>query len=73
MKAWSVIVLSDDKSMVAFKEMTLVRVLGLLSVCGLCLSAYAVYVENMKHSNEEYQALCDLDETVACSIVLTSE
>ena len=55
------------------KETTLVRLLGLFNVFGLCLSAYAVYIENMRHSNEDFQALCDLDETVACSIVLTSE
>ena len=44
-----------------------------LSVCGVVLSVYAIHIERSKHSNESYQAHCDLDDTIACSHVLTSE
>jgi len=44
-----------------------------LSVCGVVLSCYAIHIERSKHSNKNYQAHCDLDDTIACSYVLTSE
>ena len=47
--------------------------LFVLCVCGTLLSSYAVYIERSKEADNSYKAHCDLDETIACSHVLTSE
>lgn len=44
-----------------------------LGVSGLAISLYAIYIEQSKHSDNSYVAYCDVDETIACSDVLTSE
>ncbi|AYV77849.1 MAG: vitamin K epoxide reductase complex subunit 1 [Edafosvirus sp.] len=42
----------------------------LLGICGVLVSAYAIYVEvNAKHKQ---RALCDLNEGMSCTRVLTS-
>lgn len=48
-------------------------IIALLCTAGVALSLYAIYIERSKHADVEYQATCDLDETIACSYVLTSE
>ncbi len=47
--------------------------IAVLCTAGVALSLYAIYVERSKHIDEGYQAACDLDETIACSHVLTSK
>lgn len=47
--------------------------LFVLCVCGTLLSSYAVYIEQSKQADNSYKAHCDLDETIACTHVLTSE
>ena len=47
-------------------------VIALFCVGGVALSYYAVHIEQMKSANEDYHATCDLDETIACSKVVTS-
>jgi vitamin-K-epoxide reductase (warfarin-sensitive) len=47
--------------------------LFVLCVCGTLLSSYAVYIERSKEADSSYKAHCDLDETIACTHVLTSE
>ena len=47
--------------------------LFVLCVCGTLLSSYAVYIERSKEADSSYKAHCDLDETIACTRVLTSE
>lgn len=47
--------------------------LFLLCACGALLSYYAVYIEQSKQADVNYKAHCDLDETIACSKVLSSE
>ena len=56
-----------------FLEMGARTVYIVLSVLGLVLSIYSVYIENLKLKDENYTALCDIDETISCSAVLTSE
>ena len=45
----------------------------LLSLCGVALSYYAVYVARAKHSDQNFQPSCDLDETISCTHALLSE
>jgi vitamin-K-epoxide reductase (warfarin-sensitive) len=40
---------------------------------GSLLSLYALYVEHQATSSREYEALCDISETVSCSKVFLSE
>jgi len=44
-----------------------------LSLAGLGLSLYALYIETKFHAEEEYVPLCDIDEKISCSTVFTSE
>jgi vitamin-K-epoxide reductase (warfarin-sensitive) len=44
----------------------------LLSLSGLVISCYALYVEVSKESDPNFVALCDLSEKSSCSRVLTS-
>jgi vitamin-K-epoxide reductase (warfarin-sensitive) len=41
--------------------------------CGMLLSLYAIYVEHRATIEDDYEALCDISETVSCSKVFTSE
>lgn len=43
---------------------TLIRI---MSVLGMLLSAYALYVEHRKAEDELYVAACDINSWVACS------
>ena len=45
----------------------------LLYLTGLGLSGYAYYVELAKEADENYVALCDIDETISCSRVFNSK
>lgn len=45
----------------------------LLYLTGLALSSYAYYVEMMKEADENYIALCDIDENMSCSKVFNSK
>ena len=44
-----------------------------LSVLGLIISVYALWVEINVHRHSGYKALCDLHQYVSCSKVLTSK
>ena len=46
---------------------------AILAVCGVLVSLYAIHVERSKHSNPDYQAMCDISEHASCSRVLTSD
>ena len=46
--------------------------IAVLCIGGLALSIYAIHIERSKHLDEDYKAHCDIDETIACSNVLTS-
>lgn len=48
---------------------------GLILMCiiGTVLSYYAYIVETTKENDESYEALCDINEHISCSRVLTSE
>lgn len=45
----------------------------LVNVFGILVSTYALYVEEMKEKNPNYRALCDFNESMSCSRVLTSK
>ena len=49
-------------------EMRLTR-LSKVSMIGLALSLYAIYVEMKKNENSDFNALCDISETMSCSKV----
>ena len=40
---------------------------------GLIISGYSYYVHMAKKADENYVALCDIDETISCSKVFTSK
>jgi len=46
---------------------------ALISLAGVALSIYALYVENKLNADPEYVALCDLHERVSCSDVFHSD
>lgn len=48
---------------------------GLILMCfiGTLLSYYAYIVETMKEKEESYEAMCDINEYMSCTRVLTSE
>ncbi len=43
-----------------------------LSVFGLLLSLYAVYVEQKVRKNKQYRALCDFSKKISCSKIFLS-
>jgi vitamin-K-epoxide reductase (warfarin-sensitive) len=47
-----------------------IQIFGIL---GFMVSVYALYVEYKKHSSPDYEALCDINEHMSCSKVLTSD
>lgn len=47
--------------------------IALFCVGGVALSYYAIHIERMKSEDVSYQATCDLDEKIACSVVVTSK
>ena len=47
--------------------------LRILSVCGLMVSLYAIFVEYNVSQNSSYEALCDISPEMSCSRVLTSD
>ena len=61
------------KNLFNFPQGLQLKSLELISVIGLSISVYAIYVENKKTQDESYQALCDIGEKISCSAVLTSE
>lgn len=40
---------------------------------GVILSIYALYVEINAESNNNYEAMCDINEHISCSKVFTSK
>ncbi|XP_077971530.1 vitamin K epoxide reductase complex subunit 1-like [Styela clava] len=44
-----------------------------LSLSGLTLSIYANYVSKAKQSSTDYEAFCDISESISCSKIFTSE
>lgn len=44
-----------------------------VSIFGLALSLYAIYVEIKKTANPDFDAICDISETMSCSKVFLSE
>lgn len=44
-----------------------------VSLAGLCVSLYALYLDFKVAENPDYTAACDLSETVSCTDVVTSE
>lgn len=44
-----------------------------LTLVGLMLSVYSVIVEHAVLSDESYSAICDINEKISCSAVLSSE
>ena len=45
----------------------------LFDALGIILSVYSLYVELQKERNPNYVALCDFNDQMSCSKVLTSE
>lgn len=43
------------------------------AIVGILLSLYALYVEKKTERNSRYQAICDINDTMNCGKVLTSE
>ena len=44
-----------------------------VSIVGLIVSIYALYIENKASGNDDYHASCDINEVVSCSRVFLSE
>lgn len=58
----------------SLKQSLLRAAFGLfLSACGLSLSIYANYVGKIKKSSNDYEAFCDISESISCSKIFTSE
>ena len=45
----------------------------IVSILGLIVSIYALYIENKASSNDDYHASCDINEVISCSKVFLSE
>lgn len=48
-------------------------VISLFGLFGLCVSLFAIYVEYKKTKNNNYVSVCDINNRVNCSKVLTSK
>ena len=46
---------------------------SLLSGLGFLISVYSVIIEHAKLEDESYSPLCDINERISCTAVLTSE
>ena len=44
-----------------------------VAVAGLCITLYTSYVYTQKIEDPDYQALCDISETLSCSNAVTSK
>eukprot|EP00088_Acartia_fossae_P024985 TRINITY_DN25810_c1_g1_i1.p1 TRINITY_DN25810_c1_g1~~TRINITY_DN25810_c1_g1_i1.p1 ORF type:complete len:185 (+),score=20.57 TRINITY_DN25810_c1_g1_i1:49-603(+) len=44
-----------------------------LSLTGIGLSGYALYIEHKASKDQDYEPLCDIDEDISCSAVFTSQ
>ncbi len=45
-----------------------------LGVCGILICLYAIYVErNAKGKKRNYKPVCDINDNMSCTLVLTSE
>jgi len=44
-----------------------------LSLTGLGISAFALFVEMKSEMDEEFAALCDIDENISCTVLFNSE
>lgn len=48
--------------------------IALLSIIGLVIALYSYYVKTSYHKNPaNYRALCDLNESISCTRVITSK
>lgn len=45
----------------------------IIAFLGLLVSAYSIHVEVQKHKNPKYVAMCDFNQNMSCSRVLTSK
>lgn len=45
----------------------------LLVAAGIALSAYSLHVKTSKLEDDEYSALCDINEKISCSAIFTSK
>ena len=46
---------------------------NVLSLLGIAVSLYSLYVEHHKEADESYEAFCDISPSVSCSAVISSE
>lgn len=44
-----------------------------LCSAALAVSGYALYIELAKEKDEDFEALCDINQQMSCSAVLTSK
>jgi vitamin-K-epoxide reductase (warfarin-sensitive) len=45
----------------------MIAAIGILSLIGICISLYGIYVENRVKQNSTYQASCDISDRVSCT------
>ena len=45
----------------------------LLCACGTGLTLYAVHVQRSRQDDSGYRALCDVDDVITCSEIITDE
>ncbi|AYV77270.1 MAG: vitamin K epoxide reductase complex subunit 1-like protein 1 [Barrevirus sp.] len=48
------------------------NIISLLGLIGIAISLYAIYVERSARKSKRYVAVCDMNESVSCSLVLIS-
>jgi vitamin-K-epoxide reductase (warfarin-sensitive) len=60
---------------VAMSIISFMELICLLGLIGIVISWYAIHVERQanKHGRKKYVALCDINDSASCSLVLTSE